>query len=149
MSNFEIFLIVMACAIPFIALLTLVPKIKLKKKEKKVAKPTKQLVDLKQEEKPIELVVEEKPKEIQQQVISNEISTGDFKNYLERKKQDVSKPKRVELPSDFKDISMPYMPRRRARQSEKPQNVAEEIKSLSPELKAMLIAGVLDKRNYD
>ena len=149
MSYFEIFLIVMLCAVPVIALLMVLPKIKLKKKEKKVAEPTKTYSEIKSEAKPNEPEVEEKPKEVQKQIMSNEISTDDFKSYLERKKQDLSKPKRVELPSDFKDMSMSYMPRRRARQAEKQKNVAEEIKSLSPELKAMLMAGVLEKRDYD
>ncbi len=148
MSKFEIFLIALLCAIPVIALIMVFPKIKFKKKIKKVKEPIKTLADFKEEEKPKEPVVQEGPKEIQKPIVSNEISTDDFQNYIERKKQDISKPKRIELPSDFKDMSMPYMPRRRSR-SQKPKNVAEEIKSLSPELKAMLIAGVLDKRDYD
>ena len=147
MSKFEIFLIVMLCAIPFISMFSILPKIKFKKKSKKVKKePHKQ--EIKVEEKPVQEVKPvEKPKEVTS-FASNDISTSDFKSYLDRKKQDISKPKRVELPSDFNDLSMPFVPRRR-RVNTKPKSVSEEIKGLSPELKAMLIAGVLDKKNYD
>jgi hypothetical protein len=35
------------------------------------------------------------------------------------------------------------------KKQEKPQTVAEEIRSLSPELKALIITGVLDKKDFD
>ena len=149
MSRFEIFIIAMLCAIPVVALIAVFPKIKFKKKTKKVVEPTKTYAEIKQEEKPAQPIVEEvKPKEVKKPIMSDEISSDDFRSYLEHKKQDVSKPKRVELPSDFKDMSMPFVPRRRVR-NQKPKNISEEIKGLSPELKAMLIAGVLDKKDYD
>lgn len=142
MSNFETFLIVMLCAVPIVALFMVFPKLKFNKKEKKVAEPTKTLAEIKAEEPKAEEVkpeLERKP--------NNEISTGEFESYIDFKKKNTTLPKKVELPSDFKDMSMPYMPRRK-QVEKKPQSVAEEIKSLSPELKAMLIAGVLDKRDY-
>lgn len=149
MSRFEIFIIAMFCAIPVIALIAVFPKIKFKKKAKKTVEPTKTYSEIKQEEKHAEQIVEEvKPKEVKMPIMSDEISSDDFRSYLEQKKKDVSKPKRIELPSDFKDMSMPFAPRRRVR-NQKPKNISEEIQSLSPELKAMLIAGVLDKKDYD
>lgn len=149
MSRFEIFIIAMLCAIPIIALIAVFPKVKFKKKTKKVAEPVKTYEEIKQEEKQEKPVEKENDtKEFKTSVLSNEISTDDFESYLEQKKKDVTKPKRIEFPSDFKDLSMPFEPRRRSR-VQKPKNVSEEIQSLSPELKAMLIAGVLDKKDYD
>ncbi len=151
MSNFEIALIVMACAVPVVALLMVLPKIKLKvkkkeKKEKEV-ESTKTLADVKKEE-PKEEVALEKPKEAKNPVMANEISDDDFKTYLSRRKP-ISKPSRIDLPDDYVDRTTPYMPRRISKQENKPKNIKEEIQNLSPKLKAMLIAGVLDKKDLD
>lgn len=143
MSNFEIFLIVMLCATPIIALFFILPK-KLKKEKKVEKTEVKTLKEVKQEEsKP---VVEEKKIE-PKKVASSEISTDDFKSYLNHRTP-TSKPSRVELPKDFRDMSLPYRPRRREKK-EKPKTIVEEIQSLSPELKALMITGVLDRKNFD
>ena len=148
MSNFEVFIIVMVCVVPVLALLMVLPKIKIKfkKKEKKANVETKTYAEIKVEEKPIEPNVEEKPKEVKKPVLSSEISTEDFKSYFNRRKP-TSKPSRLDLPADFKDRTMPYTPRRRM-ENKKPKSVAEEIQNLSPELKALIITGVLDKKDY-
>ncbi len=143
MSNFEIFLIVMLCAIPFIALLFVLPK-KLKKEKAAEKVETKTLKDIKQEE--AKAVVEETRVE-PKKVASSEISTDDFKSYLKHR-EPTSKPSRVELPKDFRDMTMPYRPRRREKK-EKPKTIGEEIQSLSPELKALMISGFLDRKNFD
>ena len=150
MSKFEIFLIVTACAAPVLALLMVLPKIKIKfkKKEKKAKIETKSYAELKAEEKPIEPKVEEKPKEVKKFMSSDEISTDDFKSYLNKRKS-ATRPSRLDMPDDFIDRTMPYTPRRRRRTEEKPKTVAEEIKNLSPELKALLLTGAFDKKNYD
>ena len=150
MSNFEIFLIVTACSIPVFAVIMLLPKIKLKfkKKEKQISVETKTYAEIKAEDKASEPKVEEKPREVKKFVSSGEISTDDFRSYLNRRKS-VSKPSRLEMPDDFVDRTMPYSSRRRRIENKKPQSVAEEIQNLSPELKAMIIAGVLDKKDFD
>jgi len=152
MSKFEIFLIVMVCAIPFISLLLVLPK-KLKKKSKKdknANKSEKTYAEVKQEEKPKEktedILQEDKPAHSQP---SDDISNDEFKSFVNERQKNMTKPKRLELPKDFKDMTMPYMPRRRRKIEEKPKTVAEEINSLSPTLKAMIIAGVLDKKSFD
>lgn len=144
MSSFEIILIVLVCAVPIVALLFILPKFK--KKEKKVEEQTKTLADLKQEENKSE-VVKETP--IKKEFVKDEISSSEIQSYIDFKKKNLSKPKRVEMPKDFKDITMPYTPRRRRSQDKKPQSVAEEIQNLSPELKALIISGVLDPKNFD
>jgi hypothetical protein len=55
----------------------------------------------------------------------------------------------MELPKDFIDRTMPYIPRKRRIKNDKPKNLTEEIQNLSPELKALIIAGVLDPKNFD
>ena len=144
MSIFEIVLIVLVCAVPIVALLFVLPKFK--KKEKKVEQSTKTLEDLKKEEKQPEDTKETFTKK---QLAEDSISSGEIQSYIDFKKKNISKPKKVEMPKDFRDITMPYMPRRRRSQEKKPQSVAEEIKNLSPELKALIISGVLDPKNFD
>ena len=147
MSRIEIFLVALVCAVPLVAFILMAPK--LKKKEKKV-ETVKTLAEVKEEEKELKPKVEEdKLEEKQIKTISNEISTDEFEDYIARKKQNITKPQRIELPKDFVDRTSPYLPRRRDMRDQKPKNVAEEIKSLSPELKALIIAGVLDKKDYD
>ncbi|MBO5954496.1 MAG: hypothetical protein J6Q13_00830 [Clostridia bacterium] len=150
MSNFEIFLIVGFCVAPLLAILFVLPK-KLKKEKKQEKKEVKTLEQLKKEEQP-KPVVEEKvdEKKVQQKFTpKSEVSTDDFKSYLDFKKKDITKPSRVELPKDFMDRTSPYIPRRRRRIEKKPKTVAEEINSLSPKLKAMLFSGVLDRKFFD
>ena len=148
MSSFEIFLIVLACSVPVVALLFLLPK-KLKKQEKpKPVEQSKTYEEIKKED----VKVEEAPKEktINSPIEKAELNDLDFKNYLKQKQSNMTKPKRAELPPDFVDRTEDYFPRRRgANKVEKTKNVAEEIKSLSPELKALIIAGVLDPKDFD
>ena len=150
MSNFEIVLIFLAVTIPIVTFLFVF--VKFKKKEKKEPAPTKTYEELKKEEqnKVGEPVVEEKKIEEKKFIpdSNSDFTQDDFKAYLNHKQKSISKPSRVDLPKDFVDTTLPYS-RRRRRVEEKPKSVAEEIKSLSPELKALIIAGVLDKKNYD
>ena len=53
------------------------------------------------------------------------------------------------MPKDFMSRTMPYIPNRKSSRVEKPKNITEEIQNLSPELKALIIAGVLDPKNFD
>lgn len=145
MSSFEIVLIVMACCVPVVAILFVLPK--LKKKQKKVEKPVKTYEELKKEEVvPVTKIEPKAPKKV---VNTQEFSSDDFRSYLAQKRKNTTIPSRVELPDGFVDTTMPYMPRRRRRIETKPKTVAEEIKSLSPELKALIISGVLEPKNFD
>lgn len=150
MSNFEIFLIVAFCAVPIIAIMFVLPK-KLKKEKKQEKKEVKTLEQLKKEEQPNQALEEKvEEKKVQPKFVpKSEVSTDDFKSYLEHRKNNITRPSRVELPKDFMDRTSPYIPRRRRRENKKPKTVAEEINSLSPKLKAMIIAGVLERKNFD
>lgn len=153
MFNFETMIIFLACSVPVVALLFVLPKIK--KKEKKQGEQTKTYEEIKKEEAKQEPAKEEvqieKPKEkkIETAFSNNDFSPDDFRGYLDRKQKTITKPTRVDLPEGFVDRTEPYLPRRRRREDEKPKTVAEEIKSLSPELKALIFTGALDKKNYD
>ena len=52
------------------------------------------------------------------------------------------------MPPDFKDLTMPYTPRRR-NAAKNPKSISEEINQLSPELKALIISGVLEPKDFD
>lgn len=147
MSNFEIVLLVMAIAAPALALVFVLPKFK--KREKKVQVQTKTYEQIKKEE----AKVEEKSEPVQEKkasvITNNDFTSEDFRGYLNHKQKNITRPTRVNLPKDFKDVTEPYIPRRRRSVKEKPKTVAEEIRSLSPELKALIIAGVLDKKDFN
>lgn len=146
MSRMEIFLIVMLCAAPIIALLMVLPKIKFQKKTKKVDQPSKTYAELKAEENQDKKI--EEPALEKQPNSNYEVSNDDIGSYLEYKKKNLTKPKRIEFPEDFRDRTMPYMPRRRAKQ-EKPKNIAQEIKSLSPKLRGLIVSGALNRKDVD
>lgn len=148
MSSFEIALIFMACSVPLVAFLFVLPKFK--KKEKPEPTPVKTLEEVKKEE-PQPAVKPEpiKEKKTNTALMNNDFTPDDFRGYLNHKQKNTTKPSRVELPMDFMDRTEPYMPRRRRGFDDKPKSVAEEIRSLSPDLKALIIAGVLDKKDFD
>lgn len=142
MSGLEISILIMACVLPLASFIFIKPK---KKKKDKAEQVENKKEEVKIEQKP-QPIIKEEPKINEE---SNEDSFDkDIQSYVEYKKKNTTKPKRVDMPPSFKDMSMPYVPRRRIVEK-KPQTIADEINSLSPELKAMLIAGILDKKNYD
>jgi len=146
MSNFEIILIVLACAVPVVALIFILPKIK-KKEKTKVETSTKTYEEIKKEESEKE-IIEEKPKEKKINIVpKNDFSPDDFRSYLNNRQRNMSKPSRIEHPEGFQDRTMPYTPRR-ARRAEAQKTIAEEIRSLSPELKALIFTGALDKKDF-
>ena len=147
MFNFEKLLIIAACAIPIIALSVFMFKRtveKLKKPKNKKQEPVQPQAEVQK--------VEEKPKEIEPVVnknksVASEISTDDFKAYLNKRKE-ISKPKKLEHPQGFQDRTMQYMPTQRSR-IRKHKSIAEEIQTLSPELKALILSGALDRRDFE
>ena len=150
MSKIEIILIVLACAVPLMALIFVAPKFK-KKEKAKVEVPTKTYEEIKKEESPkVEEKVEPvKEKKVAPKFTSTDFGPNDFRSYLNHKQQSTSKPTRVNLPAGFQDKTMPYMPRRGRAMRSKPKTVAEEIRMLSPELKALIFTGALDKKDFE
>ncbi len=149
MSKIEIILIVLACAVPLVAFIFVAPKFK-KKEKTKVEASTKTYEEMKKEETPKEEVKPEPAKEKKAPKFeSTDFGPNDFRSYLNHKQQTTTKPTRVNLPDGFQDKTMPYMPRRGRALRSKSKTVAEEIRSLSPELKALIFTGALDKKKFD
>ncbi len=150
MTDVEIFIVVCVCLIPIIALVVLLPKIKFKKQEKvkKIKSadpaptekyvPTAPIVEsAKIEEKTI------KPMQVK-------YTSNDFKDYLLDKQSRIGHPKFNELPENYLDRTRRYDPNYDFMpKTQEAKSVAEEIQTLSPELRAMILAGVLDKRDFD
>jgi len=156
MSRIEWIILILAASIPFLALIIVLPKNLIKKnKEKKgkpkskKAEPIKEESNPKEESLPQEPKMVEKPKqELKAEYLSADLSTDDFRSYL-TERPEFTRPKRIEHDEDFVDKTTPYIPPRPPRRHfgrRKPKNVSEEIQSLSPELKALIIAGVLDRK---
>lgn len=155
MSKIELVILILAASIPFFALIFVIPKnlfknIKEKKGKTKKSdpKPVKEESKPTIEEKPKEEPkTTEKPKEPKKDFMFADLSTDDFRSYL-KERPEIAKPKRVEHDDGFLDRTTPYVPMRprRPMRPRKPKNLSEEIKSLSPELKALIIAGILDRK---
>ena len=145
MINFETFLIICFCLVPVVALIIVLPK-KLSKKESKT-EPVKEMV--KEEPKVVE--TKEAPKENQERIIENKTYTADdFKGYLEEKNKNITRPERINHGSDFKDLTFdfPRMTTGYNTSNNRHKSISEQIEDLSPEMKAILIAGVLDRKEY-
>ena len=133
---------------PVVALMLFLPKVlkaKLANRPKK-EKPTKQ--PKQKEEKP-EPALQAKP----QVAATPSLQTGqanDFQDYAEIKRRRVSAPKRNEPKlKDFPSFESHFRPPIFTQPKQKPKSIAEEINSLSPELKALIISGALEKRDFD
>lgn len=145
MSNFEIFLIVGVCVVPVVALLFVLPKFK---KKQKTQPEVKSYEEFKKEETQPEPIVEEAPKETKPVMPTQDFTSEEFQNYLKHRNENTTQPKKIAQSADFEDKTMDYIPYRRRNNVQKPKNVAEEIKNLSPDLKALIISGVLDRKKF-
>ena len=143
MSSFEIFLIVGGCLAPVVALLFVLPKLKKKAKEPPVTteyKPEKPVEEKKEELKDTKSVVRKPEQEV--------IKTSEFQDYLTYKRNNMSKPIRLNDPDIFTDDYIPSRLRRK-QQKQETKTIAEQIYSLSPELKIMMLSGVFNKKDFD
>ena len=145
MTNVEIGMIVAAALIPIIALVILFP---FKKKKKSKTKPDKATAV---ENKPAEAkpVAEDIPS-VTTGITTASLDSSDFLDYLREKSSTVKKPERKEIdfnPGEFDDIfSDKDFGQKRNVKKEKP--ISQQFQELSPELKALMIAGVLDRKDY-
>ncbi len=142
MSNIEIILIIIACLVPVVAFVIILPKHIIKKAKKKPEPKVEPYVPTAKEEKPAAAPQPTGPIE--------DYKSDEFKSYFDRRKENLSKPKR----NEFDPLRMPptqgYFPRRPMPfNTKKPQTLCEEIQNLSPELKALIFSGALNKQDYD
>ncbi len=150
MTKFEMFLVVFACLAPIIAILFVVPKgFRFKKKPKVELKQVtpeetfSYLPEQQEKKEPVEL--KEKEKKVTDLPFDKvEFSSDDFKGYLNRRDENKVPKFMQDDMFDPLDIVNPVR-----RKKEEPKQIKEQIQDLSPELKAILIAGVLDRKNFD
>ncbi len=152
MSKMEIFLLACAIAMPFLSLLLVVPKRKKKEKVKK-SKEIKTLRQIEQdnskqedlETKPIEI---EENQNLQTKTFEEELfSDEELKEFVANKKEKLSKPKAKEVDEDLSLTFDDFLQRRR--KVEKKETKPQSFNDLSPELKAMMITGVFNKKYFD
>ena len=145
MTKVEIGIIVIAALIPIIALVILFP---FKKKKKAAPKPAKeQVTDQKPKEEPVK---EPDPLPKSGGISTASLDTSEFMDYLKEKSTATKAPERKEFGDNlgeidddlFSDIDF-SIPRKK-----KVKSLSQEIQDLSPELKAMIISGVLDRKEY-
>ncbi len=143
MSTMEIILIVCACCIPVLAILMSLPKKKSGEVKTKVEdKPT--------DAKPAEV----KPEVKEDTTVADDLQADvmDYETYIREQRQQTTKPEALEEPTDVKTEPLKEeVAEQPTFQSEGSTNDAtkQELENLSPELKAMLLAGVLEKKDFD
>ena len=150
MTLIEKIMLILAVLMPIVALIMFLPKIiksKISKKPKK-EKPSKQ------QTKPDEPYTSASIPQDTAQTVSptqNNFSSmkhaDDFKDYATRKSKRTSLPKRNYPSPTFSDFEGFRSFAKPATQQEK--SVADEIKSLSPQLKALILSGALDRKEFD
>lgn len=141
MSIIERILLIGACVAPLFALLFVIPKFK--KKKQKTFETTDYVPEKKEEPKQAEPEIVEEVK-VDAKSFENEIES--YREFLEKRKETISKPSRVQLPHDYRDITESYSAMRRRQERNNLQEKNTNINNLDPEIKALLIAGILDRK---
>ena len=136
----EKILLISACVAPLIALLFILPKIK--KKKPKTFETTEYIPEKKEE--PVEVKPEIVEEKFEKKSFEDEIES--YREFLQKRKQNITQPSRVELPKDYQDLTESYsaLRRRQARMQNQEKNT--NLQNLDPEIKALLIAGILDRK---
>lgn len=148
MSKVELVLIIGVSIIPIIALFFVLPKWKKQKAEEKPKeeKPEEKFEMSKPDNE--ESPKEKSPKDIR---VGGDFERDDLTDYINKKMKGAKMPERKILPEDFVDTSEDFItPIRRSdlMNKNKSKSVAEQFNELSPEMKAMIIAGVFDKKDF-
>lgn len=144
MSIIEKILLISVCLAPVVALLFILPK---KKKKPEQPKQTASYVTLEQE-KAIKQEQTGAVAETKQEELPKNNNLDDLENYRDflNKRHDLSsRPQKRELPKDFLSRTTAYDPSLYGR-NRKNTTSNVDINNLSPEIKAMLIAGILDRK---
>ncbi len=140
MTKMEIIIIACGCLIPMVSLVMIFPKLlKRKVKAKKSEPPATQEVQRPAPEK-VEPIKKEhnESRPIERKAYSKQ----DLENYINYKKSRMSHPN-MKAPPEFHDLP-PIAPV----QETVGNSIIEEFNSLSPELKALILSGALDKKDF-
>ncbi len=136
MSLIEKIILIIASLLPIVSLMMVLPKIIKRKADKEIPQEP-----IKEEPKPQpnETATEmPKPKKL-----------DDFSDFAEIKKKKVSAPKRNFPKPEFDSFIKDFPPPRRIEPKAQEKSIKEEINSLSPQLKALIISGALDRKYFD
>lgn len=145
MSWMEITLIVGAVLVPIVALILVLPKIK-KEKSKTAEKPkaeTKPAENKKSAEQSAE-----KPKEqknVQPVFESSQYTADDFKDYLKERSKTTSAPAKKQQPKEADNFTLGFDDYFRPKRKPDP-SLLDEINKMSPEMQAVVFAGLLNKK---
>ena len=142
MTNFELYIIIAALVMPIVALFLVH-----KKSTDKEEKPKKEEVKINYEKPVEEKPIKSKPEKKKTVFEEVKYSPDEFKGYLEKKHEIVSKPQQKTVEDDTSVSLDEFMSRRRVIHREDKND--ESLEDLSPELKVMLLAGVLNKKYFD
>ena len=140
MSIIERVLLISACVAPLVALMFIIPKFK--KKKQKTFETTDYVPEKKEE--PVTEIKQEVVEEVGSKSFENEIQN--YREFLEKRKENMSRPSRVELPKGYTDLTESYSAMRRRMERASKQERNTNINNLDPEIKALLIAGILDRK---
>jgi len=141
MSIIEKVLLIGLCVAPFVGLLFVLPK--LKKKKQKTFETTDYVPE--QIEEPVKEVETEKVEE-KTSTKSFEDEIVNYREFLGKRKERSTMPNRVHLPNGYNDLTESYSAMRRRMERNKKQESNTDISNLDPEIKALLIAGILDRK---
>ena len=147
MKWMEIALIVAAALVPIVTLFMVLPK--KKQQDKSAEKPADKPVEKTKDdvtEKPAQKVETKSNKNDSKPMFDNvDYKAEDFRSYLKEKSKTTSAPKRKVLDKGFNSITQSwddFMKTPTAPQ----KTLADDICCLSPEIQAMIFAGLLDKK---
>ena len=142
MNAIEIALVVCACLIPLVVFVMMFPKaLKFKRKPKKEQPKAEPAKEVKAEEPP---KVQEKAEKAERPTFT-QYDPSDFTSYLKEKSKKTTKP--TFKPTDDKLEFLPnYNEFFNPKPKEKEKPIRQQLDELSPEMKVLLISGVLDKK---
>lgn len=143
MSIIERVLLIGACVAPLVALLFILPKIK--KKKPKTFETTEYVPEKKED--PVEVKPEIVEEKVQEKSFEDEIES--YREFLKRRKENMTEPSKNELPKGYQDLTESYSALRRRRAQRLNEEKNTNIHNLDPEIKALLIAGILDRKYFD
>ncbi|MBR6778651.1 MAG: hypothetical protein IKM43_00645 [Clostridia bacterium] len=144
MSKIEIAIVILAVLMPLLALFFVVPKRKKKDKQPKVVKLPESEMPKMEQEKPFVPEKQEKPSRV---IDTPNFNPDEFKEYFAKRKSKYSAPHMIY--DDVPDMTESLFDFNKRNNKKEKKTIQEQLQDLSPELKAMIIAGVLDKKDFD
>ena len=140
MGTFEILLIVGVVLAPIVAMLVILPK-RVNKKEEKAIETKPYVMAEKEEKQETEVPKEEPVNLVKPNPINNDLQS--YRDYL--KKKETSQPKKLELNGNFNNLTEDYKAFME-RMNKKPEKNKYDVSELSEEMQALLILGILDRK---